>query len=543
MPHGNRRYRALTRRLDRFVARSVGSGNADDAARARVLAVASSAGLALTLLAVAHRAGLQAVPSGPVAWGTAGFGATLVALGLGAPIRPLLTAALLWHTAGLTAEAFNYRAALAGAWAPMMLTPLAWVWGLGTRAGAVALAWALAVVAALGFGLGGPPATEAEWAGLLGMGSASVVAFVIAAAYDLERQGRLRTLEATRLRSLVALDTGRLGLVQWAGPEEAAQLNRRARRILGFGADDVVGWRGLLERIAEHDRAGATALPVLARSQGGRAGMELEWTRPDGELRWLVCDVAVDPEENDPTVVVTLRDCTAERREAAMREEFLGNVSHELRSPLTALAGALSLIGVEPLPPESRRFLALAESNTGRLLRLVDDLLELQRGESGALRLELSHTVPAALLRDLVAGSPPAWPRIEMEFDEVPPIHTDPQRVAQIVTNLLSNAARHSPPEAPVHLRLLPRPEGGVRIEVADHGPGVPAAFREQIFQRYAQVRPGRGSSGLGLAISRALATRLGGRLGFESVEGAGATFWVELPAVAVVGNRRDSVG
>jgi signal transduction histidine kinase len=224
-----------------------------------------------------------------------------------------------------------------------------------------------------------------------------------------------------------------------------------------------------------------------------------------------------------------------------LKSEFISTVSHELRTPLTSIRGALGLLegGVAgPLPPPVAEMVGIAHKNSERLIRLVNDILDLEKLDAGRMELHLAPMELAPLLVQAVQAhqgyadaygvkleaaleAPGAWARV------------DADRLAQVLANLLSNAIKFSPRGERVTLRLT-RQDGAPRIQVEDRGPGIPEAFQGRIFQRFAQADGSdarqRGGSGLGLSIARSLAERMGGRLAFITGPGRGTIFWLELP-------------
>ncbi len=251
--------------------------------------------------------------------------------------------------------------------------------------------------------------------------------------------------------------------------------------------------------------------------------------RDIGELEGFVC-VARDLRE-------TLR---AER----LKDEFLSIVNHELRTPLTSIRGSLGLLkgGVAgSLGREALELVELADRNSERLQRLIDDLLDSHKLEVGEMPFRLERVAIGPIVRrslDVVRGLEARYGvrfQLELEAPEER-VQVDGERLEQVLVNLLSNAARHAPSSTAVRVRVERR-EAVVRISVADSGSGIPASFRSRVFEKFAQAesqdhRRAEGT-GLGLAISRAIVHRLDGEIGFDSEEGRGTVFWVELPVVA----------
>jgi signal transduction histidine kinase len=231
-----------------------------------------------------------------------------------------------------------------------------------------------------------------------------------------------------------------------------------------------------------------------------------------------------------------------QERSAAERvkDEFISVVSHELRTPLTAIRGSLGLLATGSMNlPEGQRqtLMEMARRNTERLLHLVNDLLDMKRIESGGMELTLQAlNLPALLAEALAVNGPYAQAMgvtLELEGGEVPSmVRGDGLRVAQILANLLSNATKFSRKDGVVHVGAAAVGDH-VRIWVTNHGEPIPEAFRERIFQKFAQAESGSTrdvkGTGLGLAISKALVEAMGGAIGFDTGP-AETTFWFTLP-------------
>jgi len=243
--------------------------------------------------------------------------------------------------------------------------------------------------------------------------------------------------------------------------------------------------------------------------------------------------------------VTVLRDATREQEGERLRSELLGVVSHELQTPLTAIKGALELVVDEDeggLSRVQRRFLGTIERNTGRLIVLVGDLLDLSRLDAGRLQLDLRPLDTRQVVDGCVSSLSNLFEgrgqtvRVAA-MDELPPLLGDRRRVEQIVTNLLANAAKYTPAGGIVEVSA--HVEGNrVAVVVSDSGPGIPEAERELIFDRFYRgrdaTRQGEAGSGLGLAIVRSLVELHGGSARAEAPPPGsslrGAQFVVELP-------------
>jgi two-component system sensor histidine kinase BaeS len=228
------------------------------------------------------------------------------------------------------------------------------------------------------------------------------------------------------------------------------------------------------------------------------------------------------------------------RRDATGRD-FLMRVTHDLRTPLTAIRGHAAALADGVVPEdEAPRSLHAIESEALRLERLVGDLLDLARLDAHRFRLELSEIDPADVLQQAFATfSAQAAQRgvsYEQVLEPLPAVVTDGARVGQIVANLLDNALRWTPAGGTVRMQAREAAEGGVVVTVADTGTGIPADELEAVFEpfRSQEPREGRQGTGLGLAISRQLARALGGDLTVESGPGAGSRFTLVLPARSV---------
>ena len=240
-----------------------------------------------------------------------------------------------------------------------------------------------------------------------------------------------------------------------------------------------------------------------------------------------------------------------QRKVAQVRSDVVGVVSHEVRTPLTSIHGSLRLlkagVGGE-LNADGQRLLEVACRNSERLVRLVNDVLDLERLESGTVTFNMRPFPLKRLLEDALEaiGAYAAPAGVRLSLGPVPPgarVRVDGDQFMQVMANLLSNAVKFSPAGDSVRI-AAERRAGRLRVSVSDRGPGVPPEFAGRIFQKFAQAETAceRKGSGLGLSITRAILENMGGEVGFTSEPGD-TTFHFELPewkARGAVGQRLD---
>ena len=230
------------------------------------------------------------------------------------------------------------------------------------------------------------------------------------------------------------------------------------------------------------------------------------------------------------------------KRLERMKDEFVSTVSHELRTPLTSIAGSLGLLmgrAAGALPGPAAHLLEIAHSNSQRLVRLVNDILDIEKLESGHVVFNMRRVEVRPLIEETIEaiGEFAQGLGVRIRVEGVPAVHdlrADTDRLAQVITNLLSNAVKFSPPDSEVVVSIE-NGAGLVRISVRDHGPGIAAEFKPRVFERFAQADATdarrKGGSGLGLSIVKEIVDRLGGEVGFGDAPGGGTIFHVELPA------------
>ena len=248
-------------------------------------------------------------------------------------------------------------------------------------------------------------------------------------------------------------------------------------------------------------------------------------------------------------LVNCFRDITDRRQIENLKNEFVSTVSHELRTPLTAIRGALGLLEagiVGVLPEQAKEFITISRTNCERLIRLVNDILDLEKLEAGRVELSPRPLEAKALIEAALSNVRPlAEPALVSLVSRVavPSVFADEDRLIQVITKLMSNAVKFSPSDEQVELDVTPGARGGVRVEVRDRGPGIPPSARHKLFRRFQQLdqsdsRP-KGGTGLGLAICKAIIEQHHGSIGADERDGGGTTFWLELPSAPTAWSRQ----
>ncbi|MBM4366922.1 MAG: PAS domain-containing protein [Deltaproteobacteria bacterium] len=327
------------------------------------------------------------------------------------------------------------------------------------------------------------------------------------------------------------------------------EINPAAGPLLALAEDDLRDGAvrpGPIEAVNERgDPIPEEELPFYACLRTGtpRTDVVLGLRGKGKRVRWFL--VSAVPLVGGGTVASML-DFTAiknARDEIEQRkDEFITTLSHEMRTPLMSLNGAVSLLhaGAAGAVPESALpLLGVARRNADRLIRLVNDVLDLERILAGTMSLSLGLHELNKIARIAAEAASPLATAAGVQLAVIPSeksilLQTDVDRVQQILANLLSNAIKFSPRGATVEIRVTRVAQRG-QVTVRDFGPGVPKHFRSRLFLKFSQADPGgrtRGErgSGLGLSISRAIAAALGGEVGHEEPVGRGAAFFLALP-------------
>ena len=316
------------------------------------------------------------------------------------------------------------------------------------------------------------------------------------------------------------------GVIAADGRGHIVTANPAARRMLGYDADEVLPDLAELFRI----KAAREAVDAVLHGQPVQ-DRQLEM---DGRV--FLVNARPLPAGG---AVLVLHDLTEVRRLEAVRRDFVANVSHELKTPLTSISGyAETLLGDATDAETTRRFLTTILSNARRMQRLVDDLLDLSRIEAGRWQPTRSEVDVAAVAREswaALAGRADAA-RVELAVDvpaEAPVVNADLDALRQVLTNLLDNSLRYTPPGGRITC-LSRRTSGGVAVSIRDNGTGITSDHLPRIFERFYRADPSRsrdeGGTGLGLAIVKHLVEAHGGRVYAQSERGSGTTVTCFFP-------------
>lgn len=337
------------------------------------------------------------------------------------------------------------------------------------------------------------------------------------------------------------LDNVADGIITWDREGCIRSINRAGQGVFDATAREMVGIEGH-KLMAKSDRA--RFLTWFQRQREHPDGVAAEFLGQRSNGQEFPMEVSVRSMElgDQQLYVGVLRDITERRRVDRMKSEFVSTVSHELRTPLTSIRGALGLLeggAVGELPNRATELIGIAQTNSERLGHLINDLLDMEKIESGRIQFDDRPLPVMPMVDSAVAQLQGYGAELGVEFAviarwEEAVVYADEQRMLQVLSNLLSNAAKFSPPGERVEVAVAGR-DNGVRISVSDRGPGIPPEFQDRLFDKFTQADASDtrsvGGTGLGLSISKAIVERLGGELSFATEPGRGTQFFVDLPS------------
>jgi signal transduction histidine kinase len=318
--------------------------------------------------------------------------------------------------------------------------------------------------------------------------------------------------------------------------------NRRLAEMWGI-PPPIIGTKSyeqVLQSMAQRCAEPARFLERGAAVQAGEEGREEVFLR-DGRTFDQYAAPIRGRQANHFGRVWHFRDISAFKEIDRVKDEFISSVSHELRTPLTSIRGSMDLLAsgvMGELPADALPVLDVARKNCHRVVRLINDVLDIEKIEAGRMDFRMEVMELGPLVEESVEAIRPYGDQLGVAFriDDSATgarVRVDPDRLLQVMENLLSNAAKHSPEGGVVEVALSRRGPT-VRVCVSDRGPGIAPHPQNRLFEKFAQGESGsirgKDGTGLGLNIARAIVERLGGRIGFVSIPGVGASFHFDLP-------------
>jgi len=356
-------------------------------------------------------------------------------------------------------------------------------------------------------------------------------------------------------RQAAMFDGGVDGMLLLDGSGYILRMNPSVVRMFGYDSAELIGQHNTELMNDPFDLEASQAwLDQVGKAGIDGAGRRHEFVgrRKDGTT--FATEVAVSrvSEGDDRRYVAAIRDISAFKRAEQMKNEFVSTVSHELRTPLTSIAGSLGLLSsgaVGPLNEKAGRLVGIAHSNCERLIRLINDILDIEKIESGKMHFAEEEIDIGALIEWTVAANRALADRHQVLLSAETPadrtlVRGDADRLEQLLTNLVSNAIKHSPAGQTVEIAAI---AGSTRIaiDVMDRGSGIPEEFRSRIFGKFAMADTSdtrtKGGTGLGLSIAREIAHHHGGTILFQDRPGGGTIFRAELPVLAQIEQPRTS--
>ncbi|NQU58630.1 MAG: PAS domain S-box protein [Rhodospirillales bacterium] len=319
--------------------------------------------------------------------------------------------------------------------------------------------------------------------------------------------------------------------------------NQAAENMFGYSSGEAIGDNVSMLMVANeraaHDNYVKNSTIYAARIIN--KVRDLFGQRKDGTLFPMELSVAPMRVGGEHKFIGIFRDITERKEIDRAKSEFVSTVSHELRTPLTSIKGALGLIQsgvVGELPDKLKSMLSIAYSNSDRLVLLINDILDMEKISAGKMDFTMEPTNMVSLLEEAMEANRGYGVEHDVTFrcsfyDDNILVQGDKGRLMQVLSNLMSNAAKFSPDGERVELSVI-RNGDTIRTAVKDNGTGIPENFRDRIFDKFTQADSSdtrqKGGTGLGLSITQAIVELHGGSIGFETETGKGSTFYFDLP-------------
>ncbi|MEK7849764.1 MAG: ATP-binding protein [Candidatus Omnitrophota bacterium] len=326
------------------------------------------------------------------------------------------------------------------------------------------------------------------------------------------------------------------GLVVVNSKGEVVMMNPAAEKILGISKEQKVG------KLLTQNLKGEEVVSLVSDVSGEKT-VELSATQMETK-KIIRSSSAVVENENGQTVgmVSVLTDITKQKELDRLKSQFVSTVSHELRTPIVATQKALAVMmdkAAGPLTEDQARFLDIANRNLGRLSSLINDILDFSKLEAGKMKIELVETSIGKVVEEACEGLV-SWANSKdirliknIQDNNIPQLKADPNRIIQILNNLIGNALKFTPKGGSVTVEVVSS-DGGVRVSVQDTGMGIPKEDLNRVFEKFLQLGERRqtdvSGTGLGLSIAKDIVELHGGKIWAESEQGQGAKFIFTLP-------------
>lgn len=361
--------------------------------------------------------------------------------------------------------------------------------------------------------------------------------------------GRKQAEEALRIsekRTRAVVDNIIDGIITFDDTGIIRSVNPAAQRIFDYTSDTMIG-QPVSMLVPETPNSTLSSrqgndLTATSKRFTGKT-QELEGRRANGVHFPLELAVSEMDTHQGSLFVGIFRDISDRKEMDRLKREFVSTVSHELRTPLTAIQGALGLISggaAGAVSGNAAALITIAEKNSKRLNNLVNDILDMEKIESGKIEYQFVDVALDRLVEQSIADNKPYGEKFRVNFRFVgapsdTKVFADPARLQQVMANLLSNAAKFSLPESVVEVKAE-RNGSTARVSVIDYGSGIPESFTDRIFEKFSQAdssnKRTQGGTGLGLSISRAIIEQHNGSIGFDADRKDGATFYFDLPVL-----------
>ncbi|MDH3726385.1 MAG: PAS domain S-box protein [Myxococcales bacterium] len=349
-----------------------------------------------------------------------------------------------------------------------------------------------------------------------------------------DSEERLRTLFETAVDAIITINED--GVID--------RVNAVVKRLFGYEPSELAGQHiGVLMPPRHRDRLEQYLrnYPNDPAAKSVASSHEAVAVRKDGTTFPVEMSVSEMRLGERRMFTGIVRDITERKRIEQLKSEFVSTVSHELRTPLTSIRGALGLLAggrIGEISTEAGEMVNIALNNSKRLVRLINDILDVEKIRSGKLDFQIKELDLAEVITEAVEanqGFALAHDTNIVHAGDLQSVQVqaDPDRLAQVLANLLSNAAKFSPEGEDIEISMDITAHR-VQVAVRDRGPGVPEEFRERLFERFAQADASdsrrNAGTGLGLSIAKAIVERMGGTIGYEPAKGGGSRFYFELP-------------